>query len=154
MRFPVTSEHQHGVILTHILVSYRNNFQKKCVSISPRSGAHVGERNLFLSAIRRTYRRPKSACVKKPPRLTPPQGGLEKPRDPARDPPAIGGQGSAIRESQIAGVYNQSIWVHPPPATPRWPAFFLVLAGACQFGTAWWAGLRLNSFIQPEYSAV
>ena len=38
--------------------------RKKYVSISPRSGAHVGERNLFLSAIRRSYRRPKSACVK------------------------------------------------------------------------------------------
>ena len=37
---------------------------------------------------------------------------------------------------------------NPPPATPRWPAVFSpVLAGACQFGTAW-AGLRLNSFIQ------
>ena len=37
---------------------------------------------------------------------------------------------------------------NPPPATPRWLAvFFSVLAGACQFGTAW-SGLRLNSFIQ------
>ena len=37
-----------------------------------------------------------------------------------------------------------------PPANPRWAVagcFFSVLAGACQFGTAW-AGLRLNSFIQ------
>ena len=31
-------------------------------------------------------------------------------------------------------------------ASPRWPAGFPVLAGACQFGTAL-AGLRRNSFI-------
>ena len=38
-------------------------FKKKYVAISPRSGAHVGERNLFLSAIRRSYRRSKLACL-------------------------------------------------------------------------------------------
>ena len=42
--------------------------------------------------------------------------------------------------------------LHPPPATPRWPAvFFSVLAGACQFGTGTaWAGLRLNSFVHSN----
>ena len=37
--------------------------KKKYVFISPRSGAHVGERNLFLSAIRRSYRRSKFAYL-------------------------------------------------------------------------------------------
>ena len=42
---------------THILVSDRNIFsKKKYVSISPNAGAHVGERNLLLSAIRWSYR--------------------------------------------------------------------------------------------------
>ena len=38
-------------------------FEKKYVSITPWSRAHVGERNKFLSAIRRSYRRSKSAWV-------------------------------------------------------------------------------------------
>ena len=37
-------------------------------------------------------------------------------------------------------------------ATPRRPAGSPVLAGTCQFGTAW-AGLRLNSFIQEPQPA-
>ena len=45
----------NDVIVTHIMVSDRNIFfKKKYVAISPRSGAHVGERNLLLSAIRRS----------------------------------------------------------------------------------------------------
>ena len=65
LRFPVTSENPPtDVAVTHILISDRNIFSKqKYVSISFRSGAHVGERNLFLSAIRRSYRRPKLACL-------------------------------------------------------------------------------------------
>ena len=40
-----------GVIVTHIPVSDRNVFSKKrYVAISPSAGAHVGERNLLLSA--------------------------------------------------------------------------------------------------------
>ena len=41
--------------ITHVLVSDQNIFQKKYVAMSSRSGAHVGERNLLLSAIRRSY---------------------------------------------------------------------------------------------------
>ena len=41
---------------THISPSDRNIFsKKKYVAISPRSGAYVGERNLLLSAIRRSW---------------------------------------------------------------------------------------------------
>ena len=44
-------------IATHILISDRNIFSKRtCVAISLRPGAHVGERNLLLSAIRPGYR--------------------------------------------------------------------------------------------------
>ena len=48
---------------------------------------------------------------------------------------------------------NPSLAWPSTPSTaraPRWPAgFFLVLAGACQIGTAW-ARLRLNSFIRSS----
>ena len=55
---------ENDVTVTHILISDRNIFfKKKYVAISPRSGEHVGERNLFLSAIRRSYRRSKLACL-------------------------------------------------------------------------------------------
>ena len=51
---------QNDVIVTQILVSDRNIFfEKKYASISTRSGAHASERNLFLSAIRRSNRRSK-----------------------------------------------------------------------------------------------
>ena len=54
---------------------------------------------------------------------------------------ARGGLRSAPRDAALIAR-----GAHPPPETPRWPAGFPVLVGACQFGTAW-AGLRLNSFI-------
>ena len=48
---------QSDVIETHIPPSDRNIFsKKKYVAISPWAGAHVGERNLLLSSIRRSYR--------------------------------------------------------------------------------------------------
>ena len=50
-------------LITHILVSDRIFFQKKYVAISPRPGAHVGERNLLLSAIRRSYRQNTAVLV-------------------------------------------------------------------------------------------
>ena len=47
-----------GVIVTNIPESDRNIFfrKKMYVAIYPSTGAHVGERNLSLSAIRRSYR--------------------------------------------------------------------------------------------------
>ena len=55
---------KNDFIVTHILISDRNIFFKdKYAAISFRSGAHVGERNLFLSVIRRSYRRSKLACL-------------------------------------------------------------------------------------------
>ena len=52
LRFPVTSDNPpKDVAVTHLLISDRNIFSKqKYLSVSFRSGAHVGERNLFLSA--------------------------------------------------------------------------------------------------------
>ena len=66
LRFPVISEHQkwhHCKTFSDIRSKYF--FEKKYVLISPRSGAHVGERSLFLSAIRRSYRRSKLAYLTK-----------------------------------------------------------------------------------------
>ena len=61
----VIDQKKNDVTLTHILISDRNIFsKKKYMSTSPRPGGHVGERNLFLSAIRRSNRRSQSACVK------------------------------------------------------------------------------------------
>ena len=58
-------DRKNDVTTTHILISDRNIFsKKKYVPTSPRSGGHVGERNLFLSAIRWSNRRSQSACVK------------------------------------------------------------------------------------------
>ena len=55
---PHPAAKKNDVTLTHILISDRNIFsKKKYVSTSPRPGGHVGERNLFLSAIRRSNRR-------------------------------------------------------------------------------------------------
>ena len=49
---------------THSDLRSKYFFEKKYVSTSPSPCAHFGERNLFLSAIRRSNRRSQSACVK------------------------------------------------------------------------------------------
>ena len=53
-----------GIIVTHIPVSDRNTFFEKKVrgDISPSACEHVGERNLLLSAIRRSYRTNTAFC--------------------------------------------------------------------------------------------
>ena len=51
----VTSFSIYDITITHILTSDRNIFfKKKYVSTSRKSDAHFGERNLFLSHIRRS----------------------------------------------------------------------------------------------------
>ena len=53
----VTSFLVYDITITHILTSDRNIFsKKKYVSTSPSPCAHFGERNLFLSRIRRSNR--------------------------------------------------------------------------------------------------
>ena len=73
------------------------------------------------------------------------------PRAPKNDRPGFpfgflgaGGRLPEARRGRVLCSIHHHRTLHR--ATLRWPAGFLVLVGACQFGTTW-AGLRLKAFI-------